>query len=229
MKTINRLGIAALKSIAAKPIATRDRTRDVQAPYSFPAKWTGGSTPDRYSFTIPLTGYWKFVAWGAGAPSNGYGGGSGAYGEVSLLLVAGEIATITPAVSGWNPPPTTIVLRGITYSAGSTGNINGGVASGPWDLSYDGSLGGADAASQNGAAGRGDGGGSGGLASGDRAGGAGAPGKLPFRGGNGGGANNARGGLHTGAGGTPGGGAGFPNTSMELGGDGLALAVFVRS
>lgn len=227
MKSIARLGIGTLKSIGAKPIGARDATAAAQSPYNFPPFHTTNTAVGTYSWSVPMTGFWKFVAWGAGGGSNTTNaGGSGSYGEVTRFLQAGEIVSIAVGAPGATSPNTTLTIRGEPFTAGGANGATAGVASGAWDYSLNGSTGVPNAGGANGAAGQGTGGGAGGQgSSGNRGGGAGAPARLPFRGGQGGGANSPR----DGGGGSPGAGGGWPNTNDTSGGEGLVLALFVRS
>lgn len=189
-------------------------------PYMFPPR----STP--HSFTIPQTGYWKFVAWGPGGVSDGNmnGGGGGGYGEVTRWLGKGEVVTITSGEGAPNASNTTIIIRTETFTATKGGTPAGGTASG-FDVNLTGGAGGSNGAS--GSPGSGSGGGAGGpsASSGTRSGGGGAPAILPYRGGAGG--NSRSGGSPFG--GNPGGGGGNANVSAVTGGDGLVLALLLRT
>lgn len=151
----------------------------------------GGS----YIFTAPRTGYFKFVAWGAGgagavqASTNG-GGGSGAYGEATRFLAAGQrvsivVGSAAPAASGGStvltfPDGSICTAAGgqLTMVGGQGGP--GGSASG-FDINLAGSQGGGGVGPYTpGAAGAGTSGGAGGAVSGSWSGGGGAPANLPY-------------------------------------------------
>lgn len=217
MRSIAQQGIGGRSSIAGKPIASRGRLSANPEPYIFPPSNTA------YSFSIPETGYWQFVAWGPGGPSDGstFGGGGGGYGEVTLYLQKDEVATILVGEGTHASSTTTILIRGITYTAARGGTPAGGAATN-FDVNLTGGAGGNNSA---GSAGGGTGGGAGGPASLGRAGGGGAPANLPFRGGSGGNSRNGSNSL----GGNPGGGGGNAQVTAANGGDGLVLAMLVRT
>lgn len=171
--------------------------------------FTAGSYP---AWAPPKSGFWKFVAWGAGGGStSAAAGASGAYVEKTvLLIVTNRIAIVVGVGSSGNASTaTTIALPGVidvTAGAGEQGN-NPGLASGG-DVNLNGS--------NPPSAGSGTGGG----AAGASGGGAGAPANLPFRGGAG---TNGENDGHT-----PGGG-GTTNALSSRGGDGLVIAYFVKN
>lgn len=160
--------------------------------------------PGSYTFTAPRSGKYKFVAWGAGGNSAGtisgtVGGSSGAYGEVTKALTTGQTVTITngaPPIGSANAADTTLTFPDSSVcTAGaaqfSTNTTAGaaGVASGVWDYSLNGSLGGVG--NHAGTAGLGTGGGAGGTTDGTHGGGAGAPARLPYLGAAGGAASSS--------------------------------------
>lgn len=213
---------AAKNRISAKPIASRYGLTNLQAPYSFPA----GS----YTFTPPTNGYWLFVGWSGGGKLAGtYSGCSGAYGEITRPLTKAQSVSIKVGPEDGSAATNTI----LTFPDGTVStlvNASGdtpGVATGTWDYSLDGSLGGLTGTSASGTAGQGTGGGAGGVGSGSTAGGAGSPARLPFRGAKGGGfrttiANFMR------AGSPGGGGCDSATNDADVGGEGLVLAFLVR-
>ncbi|WP_309091097.1 hypothetical protein [Phenylobacterium sp.] len=211
MKTINRLGIAALKSIAAKPIATRDATRPTPSPNQY--------TPGTYSFRPLQSGYWKFVLWGGGANggASSWGGGSGAYCEKTVFLTTSQAVALN--VGARASATTATMPDGTIVSAGGAIGQSGGTAWGG-DVNLNGSPGGSG--SSSGAAGSGTGGGGGGSKDTNN-GGAGAPANLPFRGGAGGTGSNT-----PDPGTSPGGGGGDAGSGAGVGGNGLAIVLFVR-
>lgn len=214
---IGRRGIGSRAGIARRPIAGRYGIADAQTPNTFPA----GS----YTFTVPKTGYWRFVLWGGGANgATGVGaGGSGAYYEAVRYLQSGQSAAI---VSGrYNTAAgSTVTLPGgeVLTALGSSG-VTGAAASAlnkAGDIAYAGSDGGTGGSA--GTAGLGSGGGAGGAGN---DGGAGAPGNLPFRGGAGGSVSGKLGG------GAPGGGANDTNSASaqtQNGADGLVIVAYAR-
>ena len=140
--------------------------------------------PGSWTFNAPASGRYKFVAWGAGV--KGYGN-SGAYFEKTTFLTLGQAVLIVVGLDESNTYiDTTVTLpngivctaqRGIQTSGTAAVATNG-------DVNLAGSLGG-DGAGSPGQNGNGTGGGAGSAdqyANGTWAP-AGAPGMLPFRGG----------------------------------------------
>ena len=225
-KGIARQNIAGRASIARKPIASAFAAQSEQVAAASPQMFTPGS----YTFTPTVSGWWKFVLWGGGArPTTGYGGGSGAYCEITKFITTGQTAALVAgrgAASGGAAQNSTVTfLDGTVVTAGAAVNEIGGTATGG-DVNLNGSTGGVDGASgQNGGDGLGTGGGAGGLFTPNSGGGAGAPANLPFRGGVGGSAGSS----HYG-GGTPGGGAVSTTYGSQVpAGDGLIIAMLARS
>ena len=185
-----------------------------QQPYSFPA------SASAYTFTVPRTGKWKFVAWGPGGNGGlGSSGASGAYVEVTRQLQRN--ATVTITVGRVAVSDTTIVFpNGYTVTAGRATTSTAGTATNG-DVNLNGSAGGLTGA-VNGTAGSGTGGGAGGATNGGLAGGSGAPANLPYRGGEG---------VAGGVNGVVGIGSGGPETAgtAERGGCGFALAVCLKA
>lgn len=198
--------------ITKRSIGAQYSVENEQTPYQFP--------PGSYTFTVPKSGYWKFVGWGAGgAGTVGLSGGSGAYVEITKALRAGQ--TVALVVGLPSAPNTTMTFPdGALATAGGAALDAAGVASGG-DVNLSG---GAGAASGTGVAGAGSGGGAGGADVAGAAGGAGAPGELPFRGGSGGTGSS---GTDAAAGRSPGGGASESN-AFPSGGHGQIIAFLVR-
>lgn len=162
-----------------------------------------------HTFSAPLPGYYRFVMWGGGnAGTAGSVGASGGYSEVTVSLGYGEQVTVTVGAAGVpggaGGGASSITAKGRTYTAGTDGDYvlaaTAAVATG----------------GTNGNTGAGTGGGAGGTAAGTESGGAGAPGRLPFRGGDGGA------GSGSGHAESPGGGGGQIGTTA-YGGDGLVI------
>lgn len=167
-------------------------------------------TPGSYTFIPPVSGYYKFIQWGAGDGSNP-GGASGAYAEKTAFLTPALSVPMVVGLGNAGAPggDTTVNLpvTGLVTAGGGNG-ITPGVASGG-DLNLNGST--------SGNPGLGSGGGPVGSVGGNPAG---APGVLPFRGG--GGATGP-----TLAGISPGGG-GSAGASAWPGGMGQIIVFFVR-
>jgi len=209
--------------IAGRSLAARYGLANLQAPYSFP--------PGSYSLVIPKSGYWLFVGWSAGSKLGAtYTGCSGAYGEITKALLAGQIISISVG-----PEDSTGALANtvLTFPDGAVATLTNasadtpGAATGQWDYSLAGSLGGLTSTSANGSAGSGTGGGVGGVGSGGIAGGAGAPGRLPFRGGRGGGFRIGLGNF-TRAMSPGGGGCDSTTNDADVAGVGAVIAFLVR-
>lgn len=225
-KGIARQNIAGRASIARKPIASAFAAQSEQVAAASPQMFTPGS----YTFTPTVSGWWKFVLWGGGArPTTGYGGGSGAYCEITKFITTGQTAALVAgrgAASGGAAQNSTVTfLDGTVVTAGAAVNEIGGTATGG-DVNLNGSNGGIDGGGGgNGGNGLGTGGGAGGVFDSNVGGGAGAPANLPFRGGVGGSAGSP----HYG-GGTPGGGAVSTTYGSQVpAGDGLIIAMLARS
>jgi hypothetical protein len=186
---------------------------DQQQPYNF-----GTGT---HTFTVPRSGFWKFVVWGEGGGAAGAdtkGAASGAYAEKTKRLSAGQTVTVAVpsndtnnTVDGYNgattivtfPDATTVTCTGGTRGASPTG----GTATGG-DVNISGSANNVVGGGTNG----------GGINGASQAlNGGGAPANLPYRGGDGGGSIVPRGGT-PGAGGLTG----------APGGPGAVLAVFIH-
>lgn len=185
---------------------------DLQQPYTFPASLSP------YSFTPPVSGKWKFVGWGPGASTGGFGGASGGYVEVTRQLTTNQAVAI---VAGFVGTDTTITLPDGTVATAGKGASSGGTATGG-DVNLNGSAGGNAVA---GSPGLGTGGGAGGAAPNNLGGGAGAPANLPYRGGEG--ASDA--GAGSDRGGSVGSGGCGVSTGLSSGGPGLVLAVLLSS
>lgn len=212
---------AAKNRITGKSIATRYGLTNQQTPYSFP--------PGSYTFTVPKSGYWMFVGWSAGSKfGSTYSGCSGAYGEITKALQAGQTVSIKVGPEDGSATTNTI----LTFPDGNVATaVNAAVdtpgTSTGWDYSLDGSLGGLTSTTSNGADGAGTGGGTGGTGSGAAAGGGGAPGRLPFRGAKGGGFRATIGNFMR-AGSPGGGGSDSTTNEAQVAGEGLVLALLVR-
>lgn len=206
--------------IAGKTVAARYGLANLQTPYSFP--------PGSYSLVIPKSGYWLFVGWSGGSKFGVVNTGcSGAYGEITKPLLAGEAVSIKVGPEDGAALTNTILTfpDGTVVTLVNAAADTVGTATGAWDYSLPGSLGGLTGTSANGADGLGTGGGAGGLGSGGSAGGAGAPGRLPFRGGRGAGFRFATviRGMSPGAGGCD-----SATNDGDVAGTGLVLADLVR-
>ena len=226
-KGIARQNIAGRAGIARRPIASVYAAQSEQVAAASPQMFTPGS----YTFTPTVSGWWKFVLWGGGArPTTGYGGGSGAYCEITKFITTGQTAALVAgrgAGSGGAAQNSTVTfLDGTVVTAGAAVNEIGGTATGG-DVNLNGSTGGVDGpGGASGANGLGTGGGAGGAYEPNVGGGAGAPANLPFLGGVGG---YAGGGQHYG-GGTPGGGAVSTSYGVQVAaGDGMIIAFLARS
>jgi hypothetical protein len=197
--------------IARKQIAYDfKRPGDRMQPYTFSAPTVVTQ------FVIPVSGRWKFVAWGGGGRT-----GSAAYIEVTRALTVGQIVTVKVG-RGDSAPPTsdsTVTLPdGTVATAGGANGNTAGVASGG-DVNLNGTTG-TSGTGANGGDGLGTGGGVGGT--GDTIsinGGAGAPANLPYRGGPGGAANGWVGG--------PGAGIGERSAGAIQAGPGLIIATLL--
>lgn len=190
--------------------------------------------PGGYTFTAPISGYYKFVARGGGGSGNANNaGGSAAYGEVTKLLAIGQNVAISvggPSGTGGLAPPSqqggTTALTfpdGVICTAGGgfgACNVSGtqspgGTASG-FDLNLNGSAGGTSGVV--GAPGNGSAGGPGGGVNG----GAGAPGNAQYPG-----PPGTTNGTTTSAG--PGAGGGFmAGSANNNGGWGCVIVSYVR-
>jgi len=189
---------------------------------NFPA--LPAALPGTYNFVPVSSGFYLLVAWGQGGEGGigglaNAGGGSGAYLEVTRFLAAGSVTVIRPGrcLVAEN---TTITFPDASVATAGRGGDNagvtpgaGGVATGG-DFMLNGAAGGVSGAAGN--AGAGTGGGTGSAALGGVPPRAGAPARLPFRGGSGGNSSN-NGQTAPGASGV------FPSQ----GGDGLVLVVKV--
>lgn len=206
-KSIAAQSIGGRPGIARKQIASRFAQVNAQEPFSFP------TASSAYTFTPPVAGYWKFVAWGCGGDgtSGTSAGSSGAYIEVTRFLTPATPVTI--AVNGSNATVITFA-DGSVVTAGGGAQAVAGVATGG-DVNLNGTSG-VLTGSLAGNPGQGTGGGAGAPAA-SGSGGAGAPGNLPYRGGQGGSTARTA---------TVGGGAGEGASSVR--GQGLALAVFLH-
>lgn len=161
-----------------------------------------------HTFTVPKSGIYRFVLWGAGGGgADAKGGGSGAFILAERPLAAGQSVAIsvgapslTASSDGGNGGSTTVTLpNGDVLSAGggagaTSGGGAGGTASGfrtnLGDVAYDGSAGGGVGSA--GSAGLGENGGASGAAlDGISGGGAGAPGARGYVGAAGGAGQNA--------------------------------------
>lgn len=213
-KGIARQSIGGRTGIGRRPIASRFG----QANVGYATNFRRGVT---LVFTPPKAGYYLFVGWGAGGggqPTSGCGG-SGAYVEVTRYLTPNQSVSIFVGIgaTGGNGSATTFTFQDGSVVSATGGPAFGGgsvAATGPFDFSLNGTAGPADGATGGPGLGTG-----GGAAPGGANLGSGAPGRLPFRGGDGGGNN---------FGFAPGAGAG-EGGSNTTGADGAALAVFVRS
>ena len=176
-----------------------------QEPFTFP--------PGTWTFTPPKAGYWKFVQWGVGGSVSTVGNASGAYTEYTRFLTSAQsVALVVGIYAGVGTVDTTATFPdGYVVTAGKATGATPGTASGG-DVNLNGSAGTAGSTSATGANGSGTGGGAGAANSGTNDGGAGAPANLPYRGGAGGA--------------SPGGGA---SQASQAVGNGLILAVFVKS
>lgn len=201
---------STLRGFAGQSMVARKTNKAAQEPYSFPV---GGST---YSFVPPRAGYWKFVAWGpGGAGAAGVtAGASGAYGEITRFLTPATPVTIAVAT---NADTVITFADGKVATAGKAALAVAGVASG-FDYMLNGTAG---VATGNiaGNPGQGTGGGGGGTPGGG-SGGAGAPARLPYRGGTGSGGSTSN---------VAGNGAGDRDGGTTSTGQGLVLAVFIKS
>lgn len=209
--------------IGGRQIASRYGLTNLQSPYQY--------APGSYTFTAPVTGYWRFVLWGSGgvATTGGQGGASGSYVELTRFLRAQQTVSLVVRDSASTSATTATFLDGTVASAGSANTTTAGTASITGraelgDVTLSGSLGGASGGANAGAAGLGTGGGAGGAGGSGDPGGAGAPANLPFTGGAGGAGGVTAIATH---GRSPGGGGGA-SVSGSSGGDGLALALLVR-
>lgn len=208
--------------IAGRSIAARYGLVNLQTPFQFP--------PGSYTFTVPKSGYWLFAGWSGGSKTGATNAGcSGAYGEITKVLVVGQAVTIKVGPEDGSALTNTI----LTFPDGTVSTLvnaaadTPGTATGTWDYSLAGSLGGLTGTSASGAAGAGTGGGVGGVGSGATAGGGGAPAKLPFRGAIGGGFRATIGNFMRA--GSPGGGGSDNTTSnADVAGEGLVLTYLVR-
>lgn len=210
---IARRDIAGRASIARKPIASVYAAQSTQTAAASPQQFPPGS----YTFTPTVSGWWKFVLWGAGGGYSGAaGGGSGSYCEITKFLTTGQTVALVVGVGGYESataptnstatfPDGTVATAGAGTNAGAAGTATGG------DVNLSGSA--------SGVAGLGTGGGAAGTGA---AGGAGAPANLPFRGGAGGNDGGIKPAKGPGAG-----GAG--SASAAAGGDGLIIAFLARS
>jgi hypothetical protein len=200
--------------IAGKSIATRYGLENLPAPYQFP--------PGSHTFRVPITGYWKFVAWGMGGFPTAGGGASGAYVEITRMLRKDTIVTIAVARLEVVGDSRVTFPNGDVAIAGSASGSTPGMATGG-DVSVNGSNGGATGAN-NGVAGLGTNGGRGGGTASGTAGGGGAPANLPFKGGDGGGFLDGT----TRYAATPGGGGYESLGTISTPGNGQVIAFLVR-
>jgi len=217
---IGRRGLAQHR-IVKHSIGAQYSVENLQTPYNFP--------PGSYVFTIPRSGYWLFIAWSAGSGLGSTNAGcSGAYGEITKALLAGQTVDVKVGPEDGTSATNTILTfpDGTVATAVNAAADTPGTASG-FDFSLSGSLGGAIGTSAGGGQGAGTGGAPGGVGSGPNAGGAGAPARLPFRGGRGGGFRSGIGNWFRGA--SPGGGGSVDGTvDGDVPGGGLVLTYLVR-
>jgi hypothetical protein len=203
---MNRQG---MRGFAGQGMDAQRAEPDQDEPHIFPA------AASAYSWTVPRTGKWKFVGWGAGGGGSPAGGGaSGGYFEITRQLRRGAVVTITAGVA--SSSDTSVVLPSATATATRANGQTAGTATGG-DVNLAGSAGVA-AGSNPGAAGLGTGGGAGGAAT-SGSGGSGAPANLPYRGGAGG-PGSGQGGV--------GAGAGEQGVATIPGQSGLVLAVLIK-
>jgi hypothetical protein len=208
----------AKQRVGARPIATSYGLTNLQSPYVFPA---GSKT-----WPAPASGHWKFIAWGAGGQdvSGGNGGGSGAYVEITKILMRGQAVSVVVGVGNSTTDTKLTFPDGTIATAGRASGATGGTATITGNLSnsdvlLNGTTGGAGA----GGAGAGTGGGAAGSGA---ASGCGAPANLPFYGGDG---SSTGVNASASSGRSPGGGASADNGPAGFkGGDGLVLAYLVR-
>lgn len=220
-KGVSQRSIGGRAGIARKQIAARYALTNAQEPYSFPGPTA--TAAKTYSWSPPRSGYWKFVAWGAGGnalAADAQGAGSGAYAEKTKYLRPSDVVSISLTSSNPASASSSGGSTVLTFPDGSVVTCGGGQAA---------SLGAAGGTATGGdvnlsgstftTAGQGSGGGSAGAGATD---GGGAPGVLPYRGGDGGLVSVG------GRAGSPGGGAAAYNTFPNMGGTGLVLAVFIH-
>lgn len=214
------MALVMTSPLGPKPraLGVKKRTIPIAPPYEFP--------PGTYSWLVPYSGRWKFVAWSGGGSvvSDGDGGTSGCYSEKTKALAANTVVSIVVGTGG--VLSTVAEATTITFPDGSVVSCPaGGVGTSVptptgGDVNLPGSPAG-DTSGTDGTAGQGTGGGAKGRGGGgSHGGGGGAPANLPFRGGDGGGSVSPLRGR------TPGGG-GYGSALTSVGGDGLVLAFMV--
>jgi hypothetical protein len=196
------LGLVGQSQVAGKP------WQAVTQPSVYP-------DPGTYTFTPPISGYFKFVGWGAGGrgSSGSYGGGSGSYVEATRLLTVNQSVTIVVGPSNndttFTFPDGTIVTAG--GSSGQAGGTPSGLNANLGDVGLSGTAGPNNGGTAS--PGLGTGGGPGGGVNG----GAGSPANLPYRGSAGGGTF-----LSISY------GAGTANTTTQNGGSGFAIVALAK-
>lgn len=216
-----------LRGLVGQSMVGRKKSVSVPA-YSYP--------PGSYTFTVPTSGWWRFVLWGAGGKGGTTGGGGGGgFVQADRALSKGQTVAIVagaPGTSSTSPASSTVTLPSgevLTAGAGTSNALSAAGGSGTASLgAVDDILltgGAAGAAGAAGSAGQGTAGGAGGAAGGLQGGG-GAAGQSPYRGADG---STAFAAGTAGVANSPGGGAGGTSgTGISLGGGGLVLAHRVR-
>lgn len=178
----------------------RGQTKPLGAPKPTQDQYAASYPAGSYTWTCPLTGFYRFAVWATGGQSSaGNGGASSGHSQTVKHIAKGaQIPIVVSTYGGGSssvtfPDGSAVVVT--SASAGTPGAASGGM------INLAGSLGGvgALASGADGLGGNGGLGGTGGISTG---GGAGAPGYGPFRGGDGG---NDAAGVQNGQ--TPGGGA----------------------